>query len=65
MISDLVAPKAARYRGSAVTSPTFTVFRAEMAAPVRPFVIGNAGCWGAPYPLQTTFVTIPAARSTS
>jgi hypothetical protein len=57
--------KAVRYRGSALTSPTFTVFREQMAAPVSPLLIGNTGYAGAAGPLQTTFVTVPAARLTS
>jgi len=59
MISDLVVPKAVRYRGSAATSPTFTVRPEKMAAPVSPLVIGNVGYSGALGPLQTIFVTTP------
>src|SRR5437667_6314462 len=65
MISDLVVPKAVRYRGSAATSPTFTVRPEKMAAPVSPLLIGNVGYSGALGPLQTIFFTTPAAWSTS
>src|SRR6267143_4346691 len=65
IISDLVVQKAVRYRGSAVTSPTFTVFRVEMAEPVSPLVTGNVAYCGARGPLQTMFITVPTALSTS
>jgi hypothetical protein len=61
MISDFVVPKAVRYRGSLATFPTLTVFRVEIAEPVRPLVIGKVRNSGAPGPLQTMFDTSPAA----
>src|SRR5215475_15767654 len=57
MISDFVEPSAVRYRESLATLPTVIDLRSVIAALVKPFVMGNTGCSGAPGPLQAILRT--------
>jgi hypothetical protein len=57
MISERVLPSAVRYRGSASTSPTFTVLFFAIALLVNPLVMGKVGYSGGPGPSQTRFLT--------
>lgn len=60
MISERVELKAVKYRESAATSPTFTICFWITAVPVSPLPSGKEGYSGAPGPIHTTFLTIPA-----